>query len=247
MTVVVFVAATTKGEEGLLFLHFDDNVFEVPYPLSHPLLPYHHSYSFAHICYRPYEFQGSYIFSLFSLYIPLPFMKLSLTSLYGSIVVPLLPLLPALLKRITNFRPLQSNTVELLTFYCLIVLLRIGVLYYLPLIVQQRMKTTFDFSDHIVLFYCQIIPILEHYYNFKKPPALPREIDVVGVVSFYLQSVLPLLVCFTVWRETVRTAMWFHTPLESLVAYGFSFLYGRIVLTRIENFIVGGGYKKRRV
>ncbi|GMI10918.1 hypothetical protein TrRE_jg9955 [Triparma retinervis] len=205
------------------------------------------SYSFTHICYRPYEFQGSYILSLFSSYVPLPFMKLSLTSLYGSIVVPMLPLLPALMKIIAALQSPQS-IIKLLTFYGSVVLLRVFALYYVPLVIQQKTQTTFDFSDHIVLFYCQIIPIVEHYYHdLTKTPVLSGGMTVTGVFCFYLQSVLPLLVCFTVWRETVRTAMWFHTPVESLVAYGFSYFYERGVLVRIEGTIVGGGANKRHV
>jgi len=54
------------------------------------------------------------------------------------------------------------------------------------------------------------------------------------VLSFYLQNILPLLIMFRILVQTARTAMWFHSPVETLVAMGCSLLYEDLVIKWIE-------------
>lgn len=96
----------------------------------------------------------------------------------------------------------------------------------------------FDFSDHIVLSIVQyIIPsILELYYilqqtssshNMANHSILNKKEDDLSKNVWYI---VPLMIClfFIVanFRLMLLTAMFFHTPLENMVALLIGYLFG---------------------
>ena len=83
--------------------------------------------------------------------------------------------------------------------------------------------TAFDFSDHIVLFFGHLIPILmfEMSLNF-----VMENPEVSATKSKHARMIVNLLVAFIssyliliTLLSAFRTATYFHTPLESIIGY----------------------------
>ena len=85
----------------------------------------------------------------------------------------------------------------------------------------------FDFSDHVVLFYGQYLPVaiseLTHYLvrgeGSGSSPGANDPILIRAVVVGYV-----LYLSYICASAAMRTAMYFHTPLEILVGYGISLI-----------------------
>ena len=82
----------------------------------------------------------------------------------------------------------------------------------------------FDFSDHVVLYYAQILPIalLETLHSLNRP---------YWPFRFFRRIALPILLTtgmcylyFITFLGVFKTATYFHTPKESLAGYGVSLL-----------------------
>ena len=79
----------------------------------------------------------------------------------------------------------------------------------------------FDFSDHVVLYYAQLLPIafLEYLHSLDRPYwpfhrfALP-----------FVLTVCMLYLYFITFVGVYKTAAYFHTPGECLIGYGISLL-----------------------
>lgn len=112
---------------------------------------------------------------------------------------------------------------------------------------DQCYGRTFDFSDHIVLYYAQILPIfaLESFYTLLQshfwkyssymlvmPPSLswlqPKPVhieywrEIANVLSPVAYAAALVYMYITMWVATNKTSEWFHTPMEVTVGFTVS-------------------------
>ena len=88
---------------------------------------------------------------------------------------------------------------------------------------------TFDYSDHMVLFFAQILPIplTEILFSFAVPYWKSK--------SFLIPAILSITMIFLyviTFLQTYRTAAYFHTMLEIWVGYLIS------LLTQVPLFLI---------
>lgn len=102
----------------------------------------------------------------------------------------------------------------------------------------------FDFSDHIVLFYGHILSIVvfEVLYGWMYPITTTiHQQNISSFINKFMSTVFGIYVYFIVSVQTLKTSMYFHTPLEIFVGYFISlftiqlFLYHVMFWTGEDN------------
>eukprot|EP00594_Rhizosolenia_setigera_P001158 CAMPEP_0178946454 /NCGR_PEP_ID=MMETSP0789-20121207/4295_1 /TAXON_ID=3005 /ORGANISM="Rhizosolenia setigera, Strain CCMP 1694" /LENGTH=164 /DNA_ID=CAMNT_0020626449 /DNA_START=704 /DNA_END=1198 /DNA_ORIENTATION=+ len=108
----------------------------------------------------------------------------------------------------------------------------------------------FDFSDHIVLFYGHILSIVvfEVLYGWMYPITTTIHQQSISTpfssfINKFMSTVFGIYVYFIVSVQTLKTSMYFHTPLEIFVGYFISlftiqlFLYHVMFWTGEDNIM----------
>lgn len=188
-------------------------------------------------------------YNTLSRYIILPFAASSPLNLWFTIFLPVLPLLLfSLIRLIGNNKsilhiPLRKKhppLKPLTLFITLIILTRIYVLYLLPHYLLKSLS--FDFSDHIVLYFVQVYPISiitlnsltgkidwKSVYSFSRKCSKKARCGLFfkGAIIVYVYILLPILLIINSLMGSYKTARYFHTPFETIVGgficYGFWF------------------------
>ena len=154
-----------------------------------------------------------------------PLLKIKITSLKLSIILPLLPVCLSFLILPTSPRtanpasssPVASPTLHRLKFYVFLIVSRVVFFFYaLNYLEDLLFSSSFDFSDHLTYFFIQLLPPITIETMAVYKSKIPAMMKIPHLVYCLITNYIVAL-------ATLRTTRYFHTPLECLV--GFSLAY----------------------
>ena len=147
-------------------------------------------------------------------------------------------LIPLLFTFLTGDKAARGRLWPLFKGQVAIILVRVVILYSIPLRLERLLGDfLFDWSDHIVLYYSQILPLIVlHAVNAPPPP-----ISKLALLFYhYSYSVIPAIYILALAVASINTATYYHTPFESVSGLGvvyFSWWLGGKVYLRFRDVL----------